>query len=147
MKQPLRRSELEKFVKYCMVGVLNTMLTLGIIFVSKSLIGLDPYLSNVIGYAAGLCNSFMWNRRWVFRSTGRMRREAVVFMAGFGLCYLLQLALVYVVTRSAAGDCEYHIWVFTITGYGMATLAGNILYTVANFIYNRLVTFTGNSGV
>lgn len=143
MKKPLRRSEIEKFMKYCMVGVLNTLLTLGVIFMTKSLLGLNPYLSNVLGYSTGLCNSFMWNRRWVFRSTGHMRHEALVFLVGFAICYLLQLALVWTITRSAAGDCEYRAGVFTVTGYGLATLAGNVLYTVSNFIYNRLVTFGG----
>lgn len=147
MKLPLRRSELDKFIKYCMVGVLNTLITLGVIFIAKSLIGLNPYVSNILGYGAGLANSFLWNRRWVFRSTGRMRREALVFLGGFAVCYTLQFMLVWALTQSTFGELQLSISVFTITGYGIATLLGNVLYTVANFLYNRLITFKGHKSL
>ena len=28
-----------------------------------------------------------------------------------------------------------------ISGYGIATVLGNVVYTLANFVYNRTVTF------
>ena len=30
---------------------------------------------------------------------------------------------------------------FAVSGYGVATVIGMMVYTIANFIYNRLVTF------
>jgi len=137
----LNRSELHKFIKYCLVGGINTILTLGIIFIAKSLLGINPYISNIIGYIAGVCNSFMWNKRWVFHSSGGMRREAITFLCGFGICYALQFIIVWTLTQSSFGDNEYHLPVLTITGYGIATILGNIIYTIANFLYNRLITF------
>lgn len=132
--------ELLKFVKYCTVGALNTLLCLGVIFICKSLLGVNPYVSNALGYTAGLINSFLWNKKWVFRSDGGIGREAVVFVGGFAVCYVLQLAVVWAVSHALA-ECEYDLWVFTLSGYGIATLIGNVAYTVANFIYNRAVTF------
>jgi putative flippase GtrA len=29
----------------------------------------------------------------------------------------------------------------TLSGYGIATLIGNVCYTLCNFVYNRLITF------
>ncbi len=57
-----KRREMLRFIKYCMVGGLNTMLTLGVIFVSKSVFDVNPYVSNVLGYTAGVINSFLWNK-------------------------------------------------------------------------------------
>ncbi len=87
----MQKRNIAQFVKYCMVGVLNTLVCLGTIFICKSLFGINPYVSNALGYTVGVLNSFLWNRRWVFRSHGRYSREAIRFMLGCGLCYLAQL--------------------------------------------------------
>ena len=36
---------------------------------------------------------------------------------------------------------EFRIWRIAFTGYGLATLIGMIVYTLANFILNRRFTF------
>lgn len=136
-----RRAEILRFVKYCMVGGLNTLLTLGVIFLCKSVFGVNPYVSNAAGYAVGLINSFMWNKRWVFHSSGGYRRKALRFLLGFAVCYALQFGAVWMLSQSRFGDVEIDLGMVVISGYGVATLLGNVLYTLANFIYNRLVTF------
>lgn len=130
-----------QFVRYCIVGALNTMVCLGVIFVCKSLVGVNPYLSNILGYAAGLINSFLWNKQWVFRTHGGYSREALRFLAGFALCYVMQLAVVFALNTSPFGKFEFDIFGFVLSGYGIATLLGNVVYTLANYVYNRLVTF------
>lgn len=133
--------KLVQFVKYCMVGVLNTMVCLGVIFVCKSLFGVNPYLANVFGYAAGIVNSFLWNKQWVFKTHGGYSREATRFLIGFAVCYMLQLTVVFVLNTSQFGRFETSIFGFVISGYGIATILGNAVYTLANYVYNRLVTF------
>ena len=55
----------------------------------------------------------------------------------YAICYSL---LWWLLTRSI-GDFEYLILGIVLSGYGIATLLGNVVYTLANFAYNRLVTF------
>lgn len=136
------RFTLIQFAKYGIVGVMNTMLTLLVIFLCKSVFGVNEYVSNAIGYAVGLVNSFLWNRRWVFAASGHLSRHAVHFLLGFFICYGIQLLVVWLINRSWFGSMEYRLmagWV--ISGYGIATLIGNCCYTLCNFVYNRLVTF------
>lgn len=133
--------ELLRFVKYCAVGVLNTLLCLGVIFFCKSILELNPYLSNALGYGVGLINSFLWNKKWVFRSDGRIATEAIRFLCGFAVCYALQFAVVWALNQSAFGAIEVDLWVFTLSGYGIATILGNAVYTIGNFVYNRFFTF------
>lgn len=131
-----------RFIKYCMVGALNTILTLCVIFLCKSIFEINPYISNAIGYVVGVINSFLWNKKWVFNSQGRTYREAIKFLVGFAICYALQFFTVWILNQSSFGEIEITLFVFTISGYGIATLIGNVVYTVANFIYNRFFTFT-----
>ncbi len=131
-----------QFVKYLCVGVLNTLVTLAVIFICKSVLGLNPLLSNWIGYIAGVINSFLWNRSWVFRSKGKMGGDAVRFLVGFGVCYLVQFLFVWgSTTYSPLRYMEWDICGFTLSGYGVATLIGMCLYTLCNFVYNRRVAF------
>ena len=80
-----------QLAKYAIVGVMNTLLTLAVIFICKSLLGVNPYISNALGYIVGLINSFLWNRSWVFRRRdGKLSRQAILFLIGFAVCYGLQ---------------------------------------------------------
>lgn len=131
-----------QFIKYVVVWCINTAITLIVIFVCKSLLNIDPYIANAIGYAVGLINSFIWNKNWVFKSQKGYSREAIKFVVGFGLCYGLQLLVVYLMNSAEFGQYEWDIYgIFTISGYGIATLIGNVVYTIANFVYNRMITF------
>lgn len=135
---------LRQLVKYGVVGVMNTCVTLVAIFVCKAVLGINPYLSNAIGYALGIVNSFLWNRSWVFHSGGKVQREAVLFLVGTGFCYCVQLLSLYGLTEwTSLGARQWHIAGYTLGGYGVATLMASVVYTAANFIYNKLVAFRG----
>ena len=128
-----------QFIKYALVGVLNTLVTLSTIFLCKSVIGINPLVSNAIGYVAGVINSFLWNKTWVFRSHVSYLREALIFLVGFILCYGIQFLTVWVLSyKSPLNDFEWNILGFVLSGYGLATLVGNLVYTIANYIYNPL---------
>lgn len=131
-----------QLIKYILVGCLNTAITLLVIFVCKSLLNINPYIANALGYIAGLVNSFLWNKNWVFKSQKGYSKEAIKFALGWGLCYLLQLGVVYMLNSAQFGAKEWDLCgIFTISGYGVATLIGMIVYTLANYVYNRLITF------
>ena len=133
---------LMQFIRFVSVGVMNTAVTLFVIFLCKSVLNINPYVSNVAGYVAGLINSFLWNRAWVFgKKNDKMRHQALKFVIGFGVCYLLQLAVIWLMMQTSLKEREYVVFTFTLSGYGVATIIGNIVYTIANFAYNKFVTF------
>ena len=135
-------SPLMQFVKYAIVGVMNTLLTLFVIYICKSFLNINPYVSNAIGYAVGLINSFLWNRSWVFRAKdGKISHQALKFIIGFAVCYAIQFFIVWSLNQSSFGKIEITFLGFVFSGYGIATLIGNVAYTLCNFIFNRMVAF------
>lgn len=135
-------SAIIQLFKYAVVGVLNTLVTLIVIFLCKSMLHVNPYVSNAIGYVAGVINSFLWNRSWVFKAAdGSMSRQAVKFLVGFGICYAIQFGVVWVLNQSTFGDIRIDLAGFVLSGYGVATIIGMVVYTLANFLYNRVITF------
>lgn len=138
------RQSIWQFVKYACVGVMNTIVTLCVIFVCKSVLGVNPLVSNAIGYVCGVVNSFLWNKNWVFKTSGRYASEAIKFIAGFFICYGIQLLTVWLLSyKTSLKDFEFNMWIVTLSGYGVATLIGNVVYTLTNYIYNKIVTFRG----
>lgn len=140
--KPLNKDVLQ-FIRYLMVGVINTLVTLIVIYVCKSFLGVNPWVSNAIGYVAGLINSFIWNRNWVFHSKdSKWYKEGLRFLIGFLICYGLQFVTTWALDIYVI-DPDFLMSVFglSFSGYGIATLLGMMVYTGANFIYNRLVTF------
>lgn len=138
----VQSDDIKQFIRYIIVGVMNTLVTLAVIYVCKSLLEVNMWISNALGYIAGVINSFMWNKMWVFQSSStNYRGEALRFAIGFMLCYGLQFLATWLL-NSVMGSVEWDIFGLTvISGYGVATLLGMVIYTLANFVYNRVVTF------
>ncbi len=145
MRIKLRREAFLQFCRFILVGIMNTLVTLLLIYVCKSHWGVNKWVSNAIGYTAGFINSFVWNKKWVFNTKSHGRKaaaEMAKFCLGFLLCYGLQLLVTWVLTTPMGlGSWEEQYGNFTLSGYGIATLVGMGVYTMANFVYNRLVAF------
>lgn len=141
-KLGVKRRDAAQFAKYLIVGAGNTLVTLAVIVLLKSGLGVNPWVANAVGYVAGMVNSFIWNKLWVFHSHGRrLHNEALRFLGGFAVCYIVQFAVTWAVT-AMLGGAEWQLpGGFVMSGYGLATLVGMGAYTVCNFVYNRLVTF------
>lgn len=121
---------LKQVVKYGVVGLSNTLITMVVIWVMMKLFGCREGLSNLTGYVAGLLNSFIWNKRWTFKgsSTG-WRKGAVRFAVAFGICYVLQYVLILVLNSRLTIDHYYN------------HLIGMVFYTAISFLMNKFYTF------
>ncbi|MGL4294013.1 MAG: GtrA family protein [Bacteroidales bacterium] len=129
---PVFTKELKiQFLKFLGIGVLNTLVTLFVIYILMSL-NVNYKLSNLIGYIAGVVNSFVWNKTWVFGSKNNIFREIAGFLFSFCICYGIQyLMLMWMV--------EYRLW-----NTYLAQLIAMGVYTVLNFLMNRFITFRKN---
>ncbi len=117
-------------IKYGIVGVGNTVITAVVIWVMMKGLGCSDVVSNIVGYAAGVVNSFIWNKQWTFRaSDAGWMASAVRFGVVFGVCYLLQLGLMLYLQRHLAIDPYYN------------QLIAMAFYTVINFVMNKFYTF------
>lgn len=140
---PLNRKTIMQFVRYGCVGVINTVLTLVVILVCKDLLCINEWVSNAVGYIVGFINSFVWNKLWVFKSRNGMAREMAAFCMGFIICYCIQFIVTWVLSEYTwLKDSVFDFRGFVLSGYGIATLIGMVVYTIANFVYNKVITFS-----
>ena len=61
-------------VRYLVVGFLNTLLGLMVIYFAMYVLRFGVVAANVIGYAVGVVVSFLLNQRWTFAHRGPARR-------------------------------------------------------------------------
>lgn len=57
-----------RLIRFGIVGVINTGVDFGTFTVFSALLNTNPLVSQVIGYSAGVANSFVMNKLWTFES-------------------------------------------------------------------------------
>lgn len=80
---------INKFIKFGLVGVLNTLIN-WIIFAVLNFVGVYYIVANVIAYAIATANSYIWNSKWVFKYNGKDKKETTI---KFVILNLIGLAL------------------------------------------------------
>lgn len=125
-------------LRFGIVGVLNTMVGLGMIWLSMWL-GAGPILANAIGYGLGLIVSFNLNSMWTFRdqtrdtTPGDIRTNVRRFAGAFLLSWSLNAGVVWI-----------GLQVTNISPY-LLQIAGMMAYTVSFFLLCRMWVFQKDS--
>jgi len=134
-----------QLVKYGMIGVLNTIITFVVFYVLNTLLSLPYGISNVVAYIAGVINSFLWNRMWVFKSRLSFWRSALLFGIGFLLCLTLQGIVSWILLEGCGWknlpDDIIPWFPMKKAGQNIVMVLAMVCYTIANFFYNRNVSF------
>jgi putative flippase GtrA len=117
-----------QIVAYGVVGISNTLITVACIAV-LTLMHVNLFIANAIGYAVGLTNSFLLNQRFTFKVKG----APWAFLASFGISYLLNLAAL--VALEPLGSISTLI----------PQAAGVALYTVTFFVLMKVWVYRPQS--
>ena len=132
------------FLKYNIIGVLNTLITLAVVWVLHQLLDWNVELSNFLGFVAGGFNSYLCNRIWNFKSHNKKRAEIVRFIIVFLVSYgvnLLVLELVAYTLANAAWCASFTAWIsqFMKPTY-FANIVANVVYVLVSFtLYKKWV--------
>ena len=141
-----------QLLKYGVIGVMNTLITLVAFYLLNTVLGLSYGISNVTGYVLGVINSFVWNRNWVFKTKNDVKRELLLFVCGFLICLALQLCVSWILLEGLdwkhLPDDIIPFFPMKKAGQNIVMIVAMVAYTLANYIYNRFVTFrVGSTGM
>lgn len=94
------RKSYGEIIRFAIVGTANFLIIMAVSWLLMHLFSINFYVANIVAYVLALVNNFYWNRIWVFRSTGeRMGRQALMFLAAYGIAYLVQLGVIAVLVQ------------------------------------------------
>ena len=85
----------KQFVKFGIIGISNTLLSLGIYY-ALVFLGLHYILSHVVAFAFSVLNAYYWNNKYVFTAeeTNKARLLFKVY-ASYGMTFLLSTGTLF----------------------------------------------------
>lgn len=125
------------FIKFLLVGVINTIVGLSIMYFCYNLLDFTYWSATFIGNAIGAVVSFFLNKNFTFQSKVALLPSMIRFIAVILFCYFVSYKLGLEITE----------WALTMLGYSnelteqLAILFGSGLYTIMNYFGQRLFVF------
>lgn len=146
----VRRTAIQ-FVKFAVVGVLNTLVDF-LVFQALNLLLGWTYLAQVIGYSCGIVNSYAWNSNWTFREARtRSARELTTFLLVNLVSLGVSLGVIWLCRNVLSiSDAWVASWIPSflasfVKGDTVCKLIATPIAIVVNFIGNRLIVFRTDS--
>ncbi|SDT17263.1 Putative flippase GtrA (transmembrane translocase of bactoprenol-linked glucose) [Paenibacillaceae bacterium GAS479] len=85
---------MKTLIKYSLTGVMNTAVDYAIFALLNAVFGMHYLLAQTFSYALATVNSYVVNRKWTFRRTGRAKRDELLkFLAVNALMFGLSTAI------------------------------------------------------
>ncbi len=129
--------EVERFLKFLVVGTIGFVVDFGTLFLLHAELGLELLIANTISFSLAVVSNFTWNRIWTYPDSRSkpVRRQLIQFfvvnVAGWGIntfvLWLLNPLFTDLVGR---------------LGYNIAKAIATIIVLFWNFFVNRYWTYS-----
>jgi putative flippase GtrA len=142
------RTELERFAKFMVVGVIGAVVDFGTYNLLNELANLPPEVSGTISFVLAICSNFIWNRFWTYPDSRSkpISYQFVQFFVVNVLGIVIRLPIIALTRNPFGRMAELLFGLETATA---RTLGNNIALAVAvvivmfwNFFVNRFWTYS-----
>lgn len=122
-------------IKFVIVGVVNTLVGTGLMFVLYNVFSVNYWISSASNYVVGSIVSYFLNKYFTFQNRERSLRQIILFVLNITVCYLL------------AYGCAKPAVSFVFEGAGekvqenIAMFVGMVGFVILNYLGQRLVVF------
>lgn len=87
--------EISRFIKFCLVGLSNTAISLGIYYIFI-FINRDLYIiGNAVGFIISVLNSYILNSKFVFKKTNEKSKTLIKTYIAYGTNLVISTFLLY----------------------------------------------------
>jgi dolichyl-phosphate beta-glucosyltransferase len=120
----------KQFIKYCLVGGVNTFIDIGALYVFVEYLKIDVITASVFSFIIAVANSFLMNKLWTFRNKSTNYRKQfikffIVSVIGLGVNTIFMFTLVNLLS----------IW------YILSKVITSFVVLTWNFLVNKFWTF------
>ena len=132
----MMKKQLDKtFVRFILVGIVNTIFGTSIMFIFYNVFHLDYWVSSASNYFFGSILSFFLNKYFTFRNHSRDPRIVLRFILNIVFCYFMA----YSVAKPLAA------WMLSGASQtireNLAMLTGMIIFSLLNYFGQKLFAF------
>lgn len=128
--------DIKKFIKFCVVGIVNTSITFCIFYLLSETMGINYLVSSLLGYIAGVICSFSFNKRWTFNNKDN---KAILQFGKFIILNLLSLGINLLILYIC-------VKVFFISKV-ISQIVATGFTTAFNFLGSKVFVFAGTKEV
>lgn len=125
----------KEFFRFLIVGCLNTVLGVGVMFALYNLAGCSYWFSSAMNYIAGGTLSYFLNRRFTFKASFdgvfQILRFALCVLVSYIIAYGLAKPLVLVILTESSQKVSENV----------AMAIGAVFYTLINYYAQKLFAF------
>lgn len=122
-------------IKFIIVGVINTLIGTGVMFIMYNIFNFGYWYSSVANYVVGSIVSYVLNKYITFNSKSKSIKEVIYFIINISVCYLLAYGLAKPFTHWCLNFATKTIQ------DNVAMLIGMCLFIVLNYIGQRYFVF------
>lgn len=122
-------------LRFLLVGVINTLVGCGLMFLLYNLAGWSYWLSSAANYGAGGTVSFFLNKYFTFRNRERSWRQVGRFVLTVSICWLLAYGAAKPLAERLLAGLPSKLQ------ENAAMLIGMCLYTALNYLGQRFFAF------
>ena len=135
MKNLLSKFLDKTFLRFIIVGVINTLFGTAIMFVFYNVFGLSYWLSSASNYFFGSILSYFLNKYFTFRYKKRDWKVVGRFVLNISACYLIAYGVAKPLVRALLSGASATIQ------ENVAMLCGMCLFVALNYLGQRFFAF------
>ena len=123
------------FIRFIIVGVVNTIVGTGTMFVLYNVFGCSYWVSSAYNYIVGSIVSYFLNKYFTFKNKKKSVLQVVFFIINISVCYFIAYGVAKPITE------------FFMTGAStkiqenVAMLAGMCIFVVLNYFGQKIFVF------
>lgn len=125
----------DKLLKFGVVGVINTIVGTGIMFILYNAAGCSYWVSSAANYIVGSMVSYVLNKNFTFRYQGDGGRSILRFIVNIAVCWLLAYGIAKPLAIRMLVTCSVTVQ------ENVAMVIGMVLFVGLNYIGQRLFVF------
>ncbi|WP_242347659.1 GtrA family protein [Mucispirillum schaedleri] len=124
------------FLKFIIVGVINTIVGAGVMFALYNIFHFSYWVSSIMNYVTGSIVSFFLNKYFTFKSSSFSFKEVIYFIINIAVCFFIAYSL----AKPFA--------VYLLSGYSVsvqentAMFTGMVIFTGLNYLSQRFIVFS-----
>lgn len=132
-----------KFWKFILVGILNTVVGMGLQFLFFNLFGWGEWVSSIVGYILGSILSYFLNKYFTFKNNEKGWKPVAKFAINIAVCYGLAYGIAIPLTKwiCLANSISMFGWSVETFAGNVSMLAGSCLFVAFNYIGQRFFAF------
>ena len=135
MKDLIKRFADKTFLRFVLVGIVNTIFGTAIMFVFYNVFGLSYWLSSASNYFFGSILSYFLNKYCTFRYKKRDWKVVMRFVVNIGACYLIAYGIAKPLIAALMSGFAVSIQ------ENVAMVCGMGLFVVLNYLGQRFFAF------